>query len=485
MKTDKIIIVGGGTAGYVSALILNKFFSNLKIQIIKSDKIGIIGVGEGSTEHWKAFMDRVGISFEELIKECDATLKGGILFKNWTEKDYFHNVTDLYLYKDAQVLVAYLKLISENAESSKLNNLNFLKNKIDKNSISKNYCPVNQFHFNTFKLNIFLNNKCIEQGIEIIDDEVLDVELNEKGEISNLKGNKSNYHSDFFIDCTGFKRLLISKLGAKWQSYKKYLKMNEAIAFPTSDTEEYNTYTIAKAMNCGWAWNIPTYGRWGNGYIFDSNYINAEQAKDEMEKTIGKKIEIGRHIKFDPGCLDTPWIKNCLAVGLSANFVEPLEATSIGTSINQMFLFTQYFSNYNEQSIDDYNNKMSLIMNNIRDFIVLHYITKREDTEFWKDLKKIELPDTLKTNLERWQTRLPILEDFKGTNYYLFFENNFTQVLYGLGLLNIKNLKNTYDNLNITVKKDLNIYLKEYFERYNNPTIGHKQYLNIIRNTNA
>jgi tryptophan halogenase len=279
--------------------------------------------------------------------------------------------------------------------------------------------------------------------------------------------------------------LLISKLGAKWQSYKKYLKMNEAIAFPTSDTEEYNTYTIAKAMNCGWAWNIPTYGRWGNGYIFDSNYINAEQAKDEMEKTIGKKIEIGRHIKFDPGCLDTPWIKNCLAVGLSANFVEPLEATSIGTSINQMFLFTQYFSNYNEQSIDDYNNKMSLIMNNIRDFIVLHYITKREDTEFWKDLKKIELPDTLKTNLERWQTRLPILEDFKGTNYYLFFENNFTQVLYGLGLLNIKNLKNTYDNLNITVKKDLNIYLKEYFERYNNPTIGHKQYLNIIRNTNA
>ena len=150
-----------------------------------------------------------------------------------------------------------------------------------------------------------------------------------------------------------------------------------------------------------------------------------------------------------------------------------------------MFLFSQYFSNYNKQSIDDYNNKMSLIMNNIRDFIVLHYITKREDTQFWKDLKKIEIPDTLKTNLERWQTRLPILEDFKGTNYYLFFENNFIQVLYGLGLLNVKNLKNTYNNLNITVKKELNIYLKEYFERYSNPTIGHKQYLNIIRNTNA
>ena len=124
-------------------------------------------------------------------------------------------------------------------------------------------------------------------------------------------------------------------------------------------------------------------------------------------------------------------------------------------------------------------------MNNIRDFIVLHYITKREDTPFWKNLKTIDLPDTLKTNLERWQTRLPILEDFKETNYYLFFESNFIQVLYGLNLLNIKNIKNMYENVNEQYKKDVEKKLKDNYEYFNNPTIGHKDYLNIIRNTNA
>jgi len=485
MKTNKIIIVGGGTAGYVSALILKTTYPKLEIKVVKSNKIGIIGVGEGSTEHWKIFMDVVGISYKEIIKECDATLKGGVMFKNWSDKDYFHNVTDLYEIKNAQHLIAYMKLVADDVENFKFNDLNFIKNKISKNLLKENNSPVNQYHFNTFKLNDFLHKKSVERGIDVIEDEILDVNLNEQGEISNLKGEKNNYSSDFYIDCTGFKKLLISKLGAKWQSYGKYLKMKEAIAFPTKDTDEYNLYTVAQAMDYGWTWHIPTYGRWGNGYIFDSDYINADQAKQEVEKYMGHEIEVGRQVKFDPGCLDKPWIKNCLAVGLSANFVEPLEATSIGTSIYQLFLFTHYFDNYNQLSIDDFNNKMTLIMNNIRDFIVLHYITKKEDTSFWKNLKTIELPDTLKTNLERWQTRLPILEDFKGTNYYLFFEANFVQVLYGLNLLNIKNIKNMYENVNEHIKKDVEKKIKDNYEGFNNITIGHKDYLNIIRNTNA
>ena len=121
----------------------------------------------------------------------------------------------------------------------------------------------------------------------------------------------------------------MSKLGAKWNSYNKYLKMNEAIAFQTEDTDNYNTYTLARAMDYGWMWRIPVYGRWGNGYIFNNEYINAGQAKKEVEKLLGREINVARNIKFDPGSLDRVWIKNCLAVGLSANFVEPLEATSI------------------------------------------------------------------------------------------------------------------------------------------------------------
>jgi len=482
MKT--ITIVGGGTAGYITALILKtRYGSNIDLQLVKSNKIGIIGVGEGSTEHWKEFMDFVGIDFKELINECDATLKCGIMFKNWTDNDYLHNVNELKNFKHGQHLASYLKLMSEDCDVKELNNPWFWENKVGREFLLSELhnCPTNQYHFNTFKLNEFLNKKSIEKGLKVVDDEIVEVELNNKGEISKLKGEKNNYDTDFYIDCTGFKRLLISKLGAQWKSYSKYLKMKEAIAFPTDGTDEYNVYTIARAMKYGWAWHIPTYGRWGNGYIFDSDYINADDAKQEIEETLGHKIDIGKHVKFDPGCLDKPWIKNCLAVGLSANFVEPLEATSIGTSINQMFLFIHMFDNYNQKIIDDYNYKMELIMNNIRDFIILHYITKRDDTSFWKDLKTMKIPDTLKDNIERWQTRLPIRDDFRETNYYLFLEHNYAQILYALDLLNKENIKILYNSFNEEHRKHFDVGMNEYKNNLNVPQVKHKTYLKAIR----
>ena len=283
-----------------------------------------------------------------------------------------------------------------------------------------------------------------------------------------------------FIDCTGFKKLLISKLGAKWVSYKKYLKMNEAIIFPTEDTENYNIYTTAQAMNYGWLFQIPTYGRQGNGYIFDSNYINADKAQQEAEKLYGKKISISKHIKFDAGALDKVWINNCVAIGLSANFVEPLEATSIGTSIQQAFLLMHFLPVYNKQNIDFYNKQIQVIMNNIRDFIVLHYKTNKTNTSFWKDVKQLELPDTLKSNLEKWETRLPIREDFLQSNYLLFYESNWIHVLYGLNLINIDNIKTSLLHFNLDQLKQLDQKIEHIF-KYDNNNITHKQYLNIVR----
>ena len=476
-----IIIVGGGTAGYVSALILKSRFKNINIKIIKSDKIGIIGVGEGSTEHWKEFLRFVGINEYDLIKKTDATLKCGIMFKGWSEKDYLHSVVDeLTNLKFGQTLLGYQKLISLKCDQKKLNNPLFWENKISTKSLVNNVVPTNQYHFNTFKLNEFLEKESKLRGIKIIEDEIVNVETNNNS-ISKLKGIKSEYVADLFIDCTGFKKLLISKLGAKWNSYKKYLKMKEAIAFPTENTEEYNIYTVAQAMNYGWMFQIPTFGRQGNGYIFDSDYINADQAKEEVENFLNKKIEIGRHIKFDPGCLDKVWINNCVAIGLSANFVEPLEATSIGTSIQQAFLLMHCLPNYNQENINFYNNQIEKIMNNIRDFIVLHYITDKKNTEFWKDLKKIEIPDSLKIKLEKWKTRLPIREDFMDSNYLLFFEYNWIHILYGLNLININYLKESikffHSNILNYVDQTLDSIVK-----YDMDNIKHKEYLEIIRN---
>jgi len=476
-----ITIVGGGTAGYISALILKSRFNNLNIKIIKSDKIGIIGVGEGSTEHWKEFLIFTNINEQELIKETDATLKCGVMFKNWNNEDYLHSVpNDLINLKFGQTLIGYQRLLSKKPKQNKLNNSLFWKNQISKNYLSNNLMPTNQYHFNTFKLNSFLNKKSLEKGISIIEDEITNVKT-KNNEIVTLNGVKKNYTSDFFIDCTGFKKLLISKLGAKWVSYKKYLKMNEAIAFPTEDTENYNIYTTAQAMDYGWLFQIPTYGRQGNGYIFDSNYINADKAQEEVEKLYGKKITIAKHIKFDAGALDKVWINNCVAIGLSANFVEPLEATSIGTSIQQSFLLMHFLPIYNKQNIDFYNKQIQVIMENIRDFIVLHYKTNKTNTSFWKDIKKIELPDTLKYNLEKWKTRLPIREDFLQSNYLLFYEYNWIHILYGLNLINISNIKKDLDHFNLDQLKQLDQNIENIF-KYDNDNIAHKKYLNIIRN---
>jgi len=443
-KLETISIVGGGTAGFVAALILKTRFPHLKITVIRSKKIGIIGVGEGSTEHWNEFMKYIDVPFQAVIRHCDATFKCGIMFKGWGKQDYMHSIGPENDIKNGQYPTVYGKLISSRAPIRTLNPSLSWENKVYARHLDSNAgSPYNQYHFNTNKLNDFLTKVAELRGIDIIDDEILDAELNGTGEIGKLVGEQNSYVSDFYIDCTGFKKLLISKLGATWQSHSKYLKMKSAIVFPTEEKEEYNMWTTAQAMDYGWMFNIPVWGRNGNGYIFDSDYITADQARTEVEKFLGHEITVGKHINFDPGHLDRVWIKNCCAIGLSANFIEPLEATSIGTSIQQAFLLMHRLPNYNEETIENYNKDTHDIMINIRDFVILHYITDKNNTQFWKDIAKIELPESLKENLKRWRINLPIADDFnKQTSYVLFRDAHYLQVLAGLNLFDVESIKN-------------------------------------------
>ena len=233
----------------------------------------------------------------------------------------------------------------------------------------------------------------------LVDDIIENVKVNSKG-IDYITSKNKKYVADFFIDCTGFKRLLISKLGAKWKSYKKYLKVNSAITFQTKEEENYNCWTLAKAMKFGWRFKIPVQGRSGNGYIFSDKYTTPEKAKLEIEKEVGCKIEVGKHIKFDPGRLDKVWIKNCVAIGLSANFVEPLEATSIGTSIQQAFLLMHNFPNPSISVRKQYNDQVKSIMENIIDFIYLHYFAWHKHNWFWKNYGFFNAPPSLKKMID-------------------------------------------------------------------------------------
>jgi flavin-dependent dehydrogenase len=476
-----IAIVGGGTAGLVAATILRRRL-NITVDVIHSKNIGIIGVGEGSTEHFNEYLQFMNINPYDIIKHCDATYKAGIMFEGWSEKPYLHSIIEKFDKKFSQYNYVYAKQVSENANY--FNYQSIWNNKVNSWFLNRSEeVPFAQFHFNTFKLNQFLSNLAISMGINIIEDDIQNVLLHEDGSIKELIGSNKKYNYDFYVDSTGFRRLLIGKLGAKWQSFSRYLKMNSAITFQTPDTENYNLWTLAKAMDAGWLFRLPVWERHGNGYIYDSSYITKDQAHKEVEEYFEGQIDIGKEFKFDPGCVDRAWIKNCCAIGISGSFVEPLEATSIGTSIQQSFLLMHRLLNYNESTISQYNKSFTDIMNNIRDFVLLHYLTKKTNTQFWKDAGSVELPDTLKTKLEIWRHKLPIDEDFSElSNYILFKASNHILVLDGLNLFNRHAIKQEYDANYDYVKLDADATIDE-LHRFENSInlINHKDYIELIR----
>ena len=481
MIKNDILILGGGTAGLVTALILKTRFPKKEISVVKSDKIGVIGVGEGSNEEWSYFVKFCGLDSNEVIKETDATVKLGIKYVNWTDKDYIHNVDDRF-YGNSFVGQFAGSFISSyiNADNQiQTTDVLMANNKVP----NTNQTCSNQYHFNALKLRDYLEKKCRERSIKVYTDEIKNVITNENG-IDYITGEKQ-YKSDFYIDSSGFKKVLIGELGVKWNSYAEYLSVNEAIAFPTDDTDEYPLYTSSTAMKYGWMWNTPVYGRWGNGYVFDNNYINAEEAQKEAEEYLGHKIEfIFKNIKFSAGSLDKFWVKNCMAVGLSSNFIEPLEATSIGSTITQAFMFMNYYDCANDLQIKQFNDKMAMVIENLRDFVILHYQVKKNDTEFWSNLKNLPIPPSLQHKLDLWKDRLPIREDFESTQYLLFYEMNFISIMYGLNLFDKDKLTKIYNGFSPEHKQRITDNIKYYNNiknEWQNNSISHKKWLANMR----
>ena len=436
---NNVAIVGGGTAGLVTALILKKTYPNLQIDLIESDNIGIIGVGEGSTEHWASFMQHCDISTTDLVKHTDCTFKYGINFDNWNGDgtNYIHTVSSAFnMESQSNSKFVYSYLIANGAGPKDL-----IHKYIEPSLHRMPFFTINQFHFNTNKLNKFLHDLCDKRNINTIKAEIKEVKLDEQGAIKELiTTTDQSFSYDLYVDCTGFHRLLLHKtMGVKWRSYGEYLPMNSAIAFPTETTEKIPSWTLSKAMSSGWLWRIPTQQRYGNGYVFNDNFIDYDQAVDEVEKLYGHKIEVAKKIKFDAGSLEKSWVKNCVAIGLSSSFVEPLEASSIGCSIQQAFKLNHLLPAYipqvkTDKIIDEFNQECDELLENILDYIALHYVTKRNDTDFWKFAKNIPKPAGLEEKLELYKYKIPSKSDFSNRKI-MFKEANWILVMHGLGLI--------------------------------------------------
>jgi len=451
-------IVGSGTAGLVAALMLRKAFRDADITVISSSQIGIVGVGEGSTEHWKMFMESCDIPVEELIVNSSATHKNGIRFENWTNHtpDYFHSVGGIDEIFANGLYASYMGMI-ENKQliTSQTSSVGLVTNKIGRQNIHK---TVNQFHFDTYQLNDYLMGICFNRMIKFVEGNVDSVNLHsENGTVESVNVNTGTIvDADFWFDASGFSRVIMNSLeNTEWESFSPYLLADSAIAFPTeSDPNgQIRPYTRARAASSGWMWEIPTQERRGNGYVFSSAHISVDKAIEEAEKISGYKVKDNpRTFKYDAGYLKNQWVKNCVAVGLAGAFVEPLEATSIGSTIILMKSLMQSLSSYTKESEKmqvAYNKMTKETMRNILTMIRLHYISDRRDTQFWIDQSNMPINDELQELIDLWSERPPSRYDSYNQQHLMFQTPHLVHVMQGQGLIPPEPSSIALDRLNI------------------------------------
>lgn len=438
MKTYKFTVVGSGTAGWITALFLSHNYPWSNITVIASSDIGILGAGEGTTPHFVHFLNKLKIPISDIIKYAKGTIKNGIKFTDWNGdgRSFFHpfhdsgnfncfKVTD---FDDSGVSAIVLDqmvnansidncVFSAHATSKGLTKMTPNSSLPDPKNVLAQYDSIGNFslHFDAILLAKYLKRIAVSRRIRYIDDEVERILEDETGNIIALETiNKDVYDTDFVFDCTGFKRRIIGEhFGAKWKSYKDSLPVNKAIPFfMQHDDENILPHTEAIAMKYGWAWVIPVEGRYGCGYAFDDKHITEEQAKEEILEKFGAGVEFGtKTFSYEAGRYETPWIKNCMAMGLAAGFIEPLEATSIMTTILSLGTFlpnTLGNIQQNPYYINRYNETVCKYQDDTFDFIYFHYVTKRKDTEFWsKFTENNVMPENVKKFIEECEHTVP------------------------------------------------------------------------------
>jgi tryptophan halogenase len=439
----RVVIVGSGTAGRVTANILAKAFPTYSVRVVSSEKVPIIGVGEGSTEHWTSFEQFCQINRSIMVAKTEATFKFGIRFKDWNrgKADYFHSISGGQIHSSTfNAGYNYVNSMGKNLTPF-FAHPSLIYNQV-RDAGKDTLRQSNQFHFDTHKLNSFLIEHAKESKVDVVTGTVEDAILNsETGEISSLVIDGTAVPCDFVIDCTGFHRLILNRLGDPgWVSHLDYLPNDSAMVFqtPSEDNREIKPYTLAQAMSAGWMWEIPTQSRRGNGYVFSSDYISQDEVVIEAGKVSGFTIDNPRFISYDPGYIKRPWIKNCVAIGLSSNFIEPLEATSISSSIQQALLLTSYLGIYrhnDDWATREYQRVYESMMENLAAMICLHYVSNRDDTEYWSDQQQRPKTELLETLLDVCKRRGFESHDIPHTGFELFQAFHFWHVAQGQGLI--------------------------------------------------
>ena len=432
---NSICIVGGGTAGWMAASLLSTVLKGSKIDItvIESPDIPSIGVGESTVPSILDFLRASQINLKDFAKATSASFKLGIRFDDWHKEgdQYFHpfgrvgqevNGFDFYQVWLKTLADGHDTRWSDHSPSAIMaeNQRFMLRQPQQENWVLRSYAHA--LHLDAAAAAKYLRELSQLRGVKRIEATVNEVHVDERQCIRSLAlNNGATVSSDFFIDCTGFKGVLIEgALKVGYEDWTHYLPCNRAVTVQTENTGEPQPFTVAAACEAGWSWKIPLQHRTGNGYVFSDKHCSDEQAMDCLLKTVdGKLVSEPRFIPFVTGRRKKIWHNNCLALGLASGFLEPLESTAIHLVYKTLAHFIKHFPGqdlepYNEQA---FNQKINGDYQEIRDFIILHYCTTgRDDTEFWRWCQTMPVPDSLREKMHQFRERGQI--DHKPSQFF-------------------------------------------------------------------
>ncbi len=458
----KILIVGGGSAGWMTAALFGKLFHGLyDVELIESEAIGTVGVGEATIPAIKKFNELLALDEAEFMQRTQATFKLGIEFIDWTRKGHRYVHGFGVIGQDWEWLRCHHYWLRANQRGRardfadySINTAAALANKFMHARADMGDSPIGHiayaFHFDASLYARYLRAFAEQHGVRRTEGRIVDVGMHENGDIASvtLEGDRK-IEGDFFVDCSGFRALLIEQtLKTGYEDWTHWLPCDRAIAVPCARTEPLMPLTRSTAREAGWQWRIGLQHRTGNGLVYSSRHIDDDSAEKLLLANLdAEQLADPNRLRFTSGKRRKMWNRNCVAIGLSAGFLEPLESTSLHLVQSAAIRLVRLFPDgeLDQANIDEFNRQTDFEWERVRDFIVLHYwATERDDSDFWRYCRSMELPGTLQRKIELWKSNGRIFRE----DEELFSEESWIQVFIGQGII-----PRAYDPL-VAIKSD-------------------------------
>jgi tryptophan halogenase len=448
----KVTIIGGGTAGWMTAAVLSQWLSKVEIRLIESDEIGTIGVGEATIPHIRNYLALAGIDPLKMISESKATFKLGIQFVDWGApgEDYIHGFgkigRDMLWLHPHQLWLAARERDPRSVKSFdhySLNCVACLNSKFAFPDARNRNSPLADldyaYHFDASLFARFLRRESEARGVTRIEGRIVEtIQNSQNGFVERVRLNDGReVDGELFIDCSGMRALLIGDaLGNGYENWNHWLLCDRAQAVPCASVSPVTPFTRSTARKAGWQWRIPLQHRIGNGYVYSSSMLSDGEAAEILLANLdGEAMADPRPVRFAPGRRLKAWDKNVIALGLSSGFLEPLESTSIHliqTGIHRLLAMFPS-KGFDQADIDEYNRQSRFEYEDVRDFIIAHYkVTRRTGDPFWDYVRTMDIPDTLAERLELFRSSGRF---FKHGAAELFAEESWVQILLGQGFV--------------------------------------------------